>query len=538
MMNQRTCSHRISELYNEIILTSKFKVEYSRSESFYFDNLYVTIFSTTSFKTKLLIIDKENQNIVFENICDNSFILFNDLQRDKFLYNIDLDYTIIRKITNPVLKEGISKEVTCQKHQFLHLSKKINDVLLKDDVLYFSININGAIVEEDSTISIELSKEKNYLTPIDKLSSDFSFMEISSLIGIDIDNLDEINRGNFDFGIASSKVSFDGRILNRNNTVLIQVYDSYYMEEISYLIDYRQGITKQLHPPYLIESNNNYLLIKPLYAYNTYSDFKLIRLHDLKEFDLFKVFNPEILGITEEDAYKYSIGDFDFIEFQNDDILLVDKFEFSCQNLFSGIINPNLEIKEKINIKSIIPLKGNSFDGYALELHTIKSTLKADGSFETLRTELGELIYKLKYHFDKNSIEPLAQRCANIIKNTFSNIDVIIPSPPSNLNRPFQPVIELATRISELTQIPIDLDFVKKLPTEQIKTLSDQESRNIVLERAISIKGKQYKGRNILLFDDLFRSGDTLNAIAKKLKNEGEVNNIKALCVTKTRTKR
>ena len=135
-------------------------------------------------------------------------------------------------------------------------------------------------------------------------------------------------------------------------------------------------------------------------------------------------------------------------------------------------------------------------------------------------------------------MEPLAKKCAIIIKDTFSTIDVIIPAPPSILNRPFQPVYELASRIGELTKIPVDFNYVKKLPTEQIKTLSDQEARNIVLERAITIKDKKYKGKRILLFDDLFRSGDTLNIIAKKLKCEGEVNGIKALCVTKTRTKR
>lgn len=543
-MNQRTCSHRISELYSEIILVGRFKEEYTKQESFYSENYYVTIFRNSTFKVKLLIIEKENQNIVFENICDSTIILFSDLKSDVFLYSIDVEYSTIKKFVNPLLSNGLIEETLSQKHQFLHLSKRIIDIVLKDEMLYFSVNIIGAIVEEDKKIRIELSKDKNYLTAIDKLSDDIVLQEISSLIGINTEDLKEIKRDNFlgkiakYYGAFAPSVSIIDKTLNRKNTILIQVYDDYYMEEIAYLIDYSQGITKQLHPPYLIEKNKYYLLIKPLYAYNTYSDFKIIRLKDLEEFDLLKAINPEALGITEENAYKYSIGDFELIEFQNDDVLLIDSFEFSCQNLFSGKIAPNLETKESPSFKSLIPINGNYFDGYALEIHTIKCTLKEDGSFDTLRTNLGELIYKLKYNFDKSAIEIIAHRCAKTIIDIFPNIDVIIPSPPSNLNRPFQPVYELAAKISELTKIPVDIDFIKKLPTEQIKTLSDKEARNIVLERAISIKGKKYEGKDILLFDDLFRSGDTLNAIAKKLISEGCVNSIKALCVTKTRIKK
>ena len=197
-----------------------------------------------------------------------------------------------------------------------------------------------------------------------------------------------------------------------------------------------------------------------------------------------------------------------------------------------------LEIKELNNIKSLIPIKGSYFEGYALEIHTIKSTLKEDGSFETLRTEFGEMLYQLKYNFDKSVIDKIAVKCADTINNLFADIDAIIPSPPSNLNRPFQPVYELAKRISELTDIKLDINYVSKLPTEQIKSLTESDDRNLVLERAISIKDDRYRNKNILLFDDLFRSGDTLNIIAKKLKNEGGINSIKALCVTKTRTKR
>ena len=81
-MRQRTCSHRISELYNEIILSGKFKEKYITQESFYLDDIYFTIFKDNGFKAKLLIIDKENQNIIFENLCDDSFIIFKNIKEE------------------------------------------------------------------------------------------------------------------------------------------------------------------------------------------------------------------------------------------------------------------------------------------------------------------------------------------------------------------------------------------------------------------------------------------------------------------------
>ena len=90
MMNQRTCSHRISELYNEIILNNKFKAVYINQESYYLNNLYVTIFKDSGFKTKLLIIEKENQTIIFENLNDESYIVAHDIKEDLFLFLLDI----------------------------------------------------------------------------------------------------------------------------------------------------------------------------------------------------------------------------------------------------------------------------------------------------------------------------------------------------------------------------------------------------------------------------------------------------------------
>lgn len=54
---------------------------------------------------------------------------------------------------------------------------------------------------------------------------------------------------------------------------------------------------------------------------------------------------------------------------------------------------------------------------------------------------------------------------------------------------------------------------------------------------AFIITNKSYKGKTVLLFDDLYRSGETLNAVTKVLKEQGEVEDIYVLTITRTRTK-
>lgn len=536
-MRQRTCSHRISELYNEIIYGGKFKEKYITQESFYLNNIYFTIFKDDGFRTKLLIVDKESQNIIFENICDNSFLIFNVIKEDLYLYSIDIENSIIHKFNNPLLNNGIIKDSINIKHPFIALSKSITDIILKDEFIYFSVNINGIRVDEDKIVTIEITKEKNYLTTIDNITDSFVFQEIAALIGINANDLMEEGRNIFNEN--SNPIKCLDKALNRKNSILIEVYDGYFMEDLTYFIDYSKSITKQLHPSYLVKTNNKYLLILPYYGYNSYSDFKLIRLSDLTEIDLYKILPNEVINhFNELDFQEYFFGSPKH-QFLNNDLLFIGDFIFSCENLF----NNSSKIFEKaehqaLSLKSLIPIKSNYFEGYAIEIHTIKSSLLADGRFETTRTELGELLFRLKYKFDRSTIEEIATQCSKAIQSAYSNIDVIIPAPPSNLERPFQPVYEVAKRIGELTKTPIDLNYVVKLQTEQIKSLNNQEDRNIVLERSISIIDERYKNKNVLMFDDLYRSGDTLNAISRKLLIQGKVNIVQVLCITKTRTKR
>ena len=57
-----------------------------------------------------------------------------------------------------------------------------------------------------------------------------------------------------------------------------------------------------------------------------------------------------------------------------------------------------------------------------------------------------------------------------------------------------------------------------------------------ILEESIVVKSKKNIGRNVLLFDDLYSTGSTLEVITRKLK-ENRVKNVYVLTLTKTRTR-
>jgi competence protein ComFC len=63
----------------------------------------------------------------------------------------------------------------------------------------------------------------------------------------------------------------------------------------------------------------------------------------------------------------------------------------------------------------------------------------------------------------------------------------------------------------------------------------DLNKRMEILKDAYHVVKQQVQGRNILLLDDLYRSGATLNAITMVLKNEGKADKVYALTLTKTR---
>ena len=186
-------------------------------------------------------------------------------------------------------------------------------------------------------------------------------------------------------------------------------------------------------------------------------------------------------------------------------------------------------------------LRGNWAAGWALDLHTFRSTALENGTFDTQRTEIGEALYRLKYRSDRSQVEPIAHAAADFLQKQpfFRGLVAIIPVPPSEENRPFQPVSELALAIARKLDLAVPFGhLIKVRQTKALKDTEDRRSRKKELSGAFRVKDTRFAGKWVLLFDDLFRSGQTLNEIAFVLLTQGKVSGVFVLTVTNTRTKR
>jgi competence protein ComFC len=186
-------------------------------------------------------------------------------------------------------------------------------------------------------------------------------------------------------------------------------------------------------------------------------------------------------------------------------------------------------------------IKGSWDVGYVLDLHTISSTMIGYNEFghpefDTQRSPLGELVYRLKYKGDKSVLPSIIEAVVTFLKHLSIQPDVIIPMPPSKLQRPYQPVIEIASELSKGLQIPLNTTALKKMKTTpQMKDVGDLSARVAALETAFTV-GRDLEGKQILLIDDLLQSGATMNVVAEILKTQGHVKAVYAIALTRTRS--
>jgi len=151
---------------------------------------------------------------------------------------------------------------------------------------------------------------------------------------------------------------------------------------------------------------------------------------------------------------------------------------------------------------------------------------------------LKECIHLLKYNKKVFMAVPLGKLMTDFMNRylDFGNIDLIIPVPlhPARLReREFNQSALLAEQIGKRLNIPLSLNnLVKVRPTRPQTGLTGKE-RLANIQQAFKIKNSSsFSKKNVLLVDDVFTTGSTINECSTSLLQSG-INNIYVLTLAR-----
>ncbi len=161
------------------------------------------------------------------------------------------------------------------------------------------------------------------------------------------------------------------------------------------------------------------------------------------------------------------------------------------------------------------PLKGLWQVGFALDFHS--SFRGADWE----RSLIGDLVYRLKYEEDRSVLPVLVEHTLALFAAhpQMTEFDVIVLVPPST-PRPFQPLEAYCQALAQAVDKPLKNYLVKTRPTRPQKEMSTLAQKRANVAGAFAVQGN-VAGQRILLVDDLFDSGATLEEITRLLLRHG-----------------
>lgn len=188
---------------------------------------------------------------------------------------------------------------------------------------------------------------------------------------------------------------------------------------------------------------------------------------------------------------------------------------------------------------SLREIKGPWDAGWVLDKHMLSSTYLGDDAFghprfDNKRSEVGEATYQLKYRSDWSQARPLAQAIADNICPKLQRIGFIVPMPASKA-RSRQPVTEVAKELSELLEKPMFDELLRKAPNgKSLKDLTTKAEKVEAIGSSFSVKD-QIDGDgpwNVLVVDDLYDTGASMDAACKVLREYPKVRRIYVAALT------
>lgn len=173
------------------------------------------------------------------------------------------------------------------------------------------------------------------------------------------------------------------------------------------------------------------------------------------------------------------------------------------------------------------PLDGPWKVGWALGFHS--SFAGADWG----RSGVGELTYRLKYRGDASALKPLVEEAMKLCGEhpELSQVDALVPVPPST-SRAVDPVTLFCGSMAKALDLPVLRCVERTRPTQPQKEMHTLAQKRANVADVFTVNAS-LAGKRVLLIDDLYDSGATLDEVAKALTRSGAWS-ISVLTLTRT----
>ncbi len=174
------------------------------------------------------------------------------------------------------------------------------------------------------------------------------------------------------------------------------------------------------------------------------------------------------------------------------------------------------------------PLTGPWLAGWALDFHS-----RYDGDVVS-RSLIGDLVFRYKYNGERQLAQELARHWADLLHahTELPPCTAIVPVPPSQ-QRASDPMAVLAHALATELKIPAWMNvLIKTRVTRPQKEMTSLAQKRANVAGAFVLRA-DVRGKRVILIDDLYDSGATLEEAAKVL-SCGGVSDVVVLTLTKT----
>ena len=188
--------------------------------------------------------------------------------------------------------------------------------------------------------------------------------------------------------------------------------------------------------------------------------------------------------------------------------------EIVCDNCRKEI-DKTFEIRENFCLKC-----GGVFDGRACpRCRDTKFAFEFNRSVYIYQGQVKTIIEDFKYRGIKRVADYIAEKMSDLIDREYPQIDFLIPipiHPTRERERGFSQTRLMVEKLSGTTGIPCDCISLKRVKHTRVQANLSKDERKENLKGAFELKNvEKFKGRSVLLVDDVMTTGTTMNEAAK-----------------------